>query len=222
MALVRFAGAALTLAAACVPAAELDELGKQCNDQRTCSAAYRCVMGHCALAPTHVLPPSLTTNPSFEGGLSGWHAFQSTVEAVMLADAPAGSWVTKVTWESGVYYSIDDAPQTVPQPTIGATYYAAACIAAASASAHGKRAEVILRAFDASSTVLLKGESPDVLLTDAFQLAQSQLTVPAGTDNVDVYVIQFDAQATDAFYADAVVVSQSPLGDLTCAPGATR
>jgi len=208
--------AALALAAACVPPADVDELGKQCSPDRMCSEPYRCVLGHCALPSDAGLPPSLTTNPSFESNLDGWSGFQATDDRVMLANAPDGSWVAKVTWQSGNYYSIDDAPQTVTQPVVGATYYAAACIAAASPSSQGKRAQVILRA-SSSSAQLLKSPSADVLLTDVFQLATTQLTAPTGTNNVDVYVVQFEAAAGDAFYADAIVVSATPLPALSCA-----
>jgi hypothetical protein len=222
MAALRPLGIAVALAAACVPPAEIDELGKQCSSERTCSAPYTCVSGRCSLTMPHMLPPSLTTNPSFEGTLHGWSPFNATAVAQMNAAAPDGAWVTKVSWQSGGYYSIDDAPQTVQHPTIGATYYAAACIAAASPSAHGKRAQLILRASDASNVILIKGESAEVLLADAFQLATTQLTAPTGTDNVDVYVVQFDAQAGDAFYADAVVVTTTPLPALGCTPASMR
>jgi hypothetical protein len=215
--------AALLLGAACVPPAEIDELGKLCDVGRTCTAPYTCVMGRCALVTGHpVLPPSLTSNPSFESNLDGWSAYQATDERVMLSSAPDGAWVTQVSWVSGSFYSLDDAPQTVPHPTIGATYYAAACVAAASPSARGKQTEIILRAYDASDNILLKGQSPDVLLTDSFQLAEAQLTAPPNTDNVDVYVVQYEAQAGDAFYVDAVLVTTTPLPVLSCAPGASR
>ena len=88
---------------------------------------------------------NLTSNPSFERGLSGWDFFQSDLAREQATDAPDGENVARVTLlgKPGEY-SIDDFPETVSSSRAGRTYTATAWVKATDAN-DGERICISLR-----------------------------------------------------------------------------
>ena len=164
-------------------------------------------------------PTYLTTNPSFERDLSGWIGWQSTLSRVAGAEE---AFVARVSRTTGISYSIDDEPASVPSATGGATYQATALVAAASSSAVGKRAEIVIRERTPSGDDVKLTFSTPVSLAFGYQ----KLTVsakPQSAGNVlDVFVYQGEATAGDAFFVDSIRLTATPGTGGVCNSSGTR
>ncbi|WP_395813000.1 glycoside hydrolase family 16 protein [Archangium minus] len=163
-------------------------------------------------APSQPLEPrraelaesNLVSNPSFETGTAGWASWQGTLLRETSTAAPGGSYVARVTRSTGTLYSLDDSPDTVPSAVAGTRYEASASVAAGSSSAVGKPLVIVLRERNASGAIVSVWESEPVSLKTTFQTLSVQATVQQTGDTLDVYLLQDNAVAGDAFLADAV------------------
>jgi serine/threonine-protein kinase len=103
---------------------------------------------------------NLTSNPSFERGLSGWDFFQSELAREPAGDAPDGENVARVTLQGEPgEYSIDDFPETVSASQAGRVYTASAWVKATEANG-GEPICISLREG-------LEGGGPDFPFSDA-------------------------------------------------------
>ena len=157
-------------------------------------------------------PPSgnLIVNPSFESGVGGWDGYQSTIAPVAQSAPPDGDMVAKVTATDGPSFTIDDTARAVPRTTAGKAYTATAWVRAASASSVGKSAQLKLRELDAQGHTVADVASPAVSLTSTWQQVLVQITTTTTGGSLDVRVSEGDAQAGDAFFADAFSLTPQP------------
>ena len=149
---------------------------------------------------------NLTANPSFETNLSGWIGWQSTLSRVPGAE---DAYVAKVSRTTGISYSIDDEPASVPSTTAGATYQATALVAAASSSAVGKRAEIVIRERNPSGADVKLTFSTPVYLAFGYQRLTVSAMAQSGGNVIDVFVYQGEATSGDAFFVDSIRLTAS-------------
>ena len=161
-----------------------------------------------------IQPPAgdLVTNSTFENSTNGWGAYQSALDRVALADAPNGGYAAKVSWAAGTYYTIDDDPETVLSATAGTAYTFTAYVKAASPSAVGKPARVVIRERTAAGAAVGESSSTAVALTNTFQAITVTRTAAATGNVVDLYIQQDNAVAGDAFYVDVATLVPSTAG----------
>ena len=145
-------------------------------------------------------PGNLIANPSFEVNTSGWAGFQGSLAREVLAGAPDGSAVARVTRSSGTYFTIDAGDNVAS--TAAVTYRATAWVKAASASSVGKPIQIKLRERNAGGTVIADVSSPAVNLSNSWQQLTVQRTTAAG-NRLGVRLSHQSAVAGDAFHADA-------------------
>ena len=151
-------------------------------------------------APPPPPPGNLIANPSFEVNTSGWAGFQGSLAREVLAGAPDGGVVARVTRSSGTYFTIDAGDNVAS--TAAATYRATAWVKAASASSVGKPIQIKLRERNAGGTVIADVSSPAVNLSNSWQQLTVQRTTAAG-NRLGVRLSHQSAVAGDAFHADA-------------------
>ncbi len=149
---------------------------------------------------------NLIANPSFETDTKGWYSWQGVGARVVLADAPSGAAVAKVTRKTGTKYSLGTS-SIVSSVAKGAAYKATASVKAASASAVGKSVKLVIRARNSAGDDLTSWSSAKLSLSSKFQtLSISTTNAPTGS-SLEIYVVQDSAVAGDAFYADAFTFS---------------
>ena len=161
-----------------------------------------------AVGTTPVPTGNLTSNPSFETNANGWAPWQSTLTRTALTDAPNGSYAMKVARASGTYYTIDDAPDTVPNAIAGTNYTATAYVKAAVTASVGKPIRIVVRERKVVNGALVKETSSTAVnLTTAFQkITVTHPGVKSG-EAVDMYVQQDGAVSGNAFYVDLISVT---------------
>ena len=158
-----------------------------------------------AAGTTPVPTGNLTSNPSFETNANGWAPWQSTLTRTALTDAPNGSYAMKVARASGTYYTIDDAPDTVPNATAGTNYTATAYVKAAVTASVGKPIRIVVRERKVVNGALVKETSSTAVnLTTAFQKITVTHTGVKSGEAVDMYVQQDGAVSGNAFYVDLI------------------
>lgn len=167
--------------------------------------------------------PLLISNTSFETGTGGWSSWQGSLTREARSGAPNGQYVARVTVSgSATLYSLDDAPDTVPNAPLGQSYTATAYVAAGNSGTVGKPISLIIREKSASGTTY-KLFTADTTLTTSFQRLTVTAKVERSGDTVDVYILQSQAAAGNSFLVDAVTLTESssspsgvpmPVGDL--------
>jgi PKD repeat protein len=150
-------------------------------------------------------------NPSFEAGLTNWAGYRSSLSRVQLADAPEGTTVAKVAATTTSDYTIGEVPATVGSAKAGVTYTARAFVKAASPSAVGKRVVIDMREADATR-YLRTVSGASVTLTNSFQPVTAQISGQAAGHEIDFYVLQVGGVSGDAFYVDAVTLTDGSGG----------
>ena len=152
---------------------------------------------------------NVTPDPSFESAaLTGWSSWQGTLSQAPLAAAPDGSYVARAAQAVGNEYSLELDP-AVATSAAGVTWYASGYVEAASPSAVGKTVWYTIRERNSSGETV-KRTSASATLSASFQHLSVQATALASGDRLDIYIIQENAEPADAFYADAVTLSESP------------
>ncbi|NTX34768.1 family 16 glycosylhydrolase [Myxococcus sp. CA033] len=175
-----------------------------------CTAALFTAAGP-ANAEDLALPAgNILSNPSFETNLTGWSTWQGTLARVSHASAPDGAYVVRVTRSAGDAYSLDDAPDAVASTTVGTVYRAQVFIAASNAGTVGKPVVLAVRERNGAGTSVGYAESPEVGLTTAFQQLTVETTVQQTGNTLDVYVLQSNATAGNAFLVDALTLAVVP------------
>ncbi len=149
--------------------------------------------------------PNLTSNPSFEVNTAGWFNYRSTIVREVIAGAPDGAAVAKVTRTTGADYSIDDSPDTVKPATAGDRYTARAVVRAAGPSSVGKPARITIRERRPNNAVLAQ-TTATVTLTGSFQPVSVTATVRTTGNTIDVYVMQQSAGTGNAFHVDDITL----------------
>lgn len=154
---------------------------------------------------------NLVANPSFETDTSGWGRYQATITRTQVAGAPDGVYAARVAQTTGTTFTIDDAPDTVLNAKAGVTYSARAFVRAASASSVGKTVRLYLRESTATARVRTV-QGPAVTLTNDFQAVGATISGQAAGNEIDMYVAQANAAAGDAFFIDAISLSDGSGG----------
>ena len=156
-------------------------------------------------------PPSsnLIANPSFETDDENWTSWNGAITREQVSGAPDGSWVAKVTRNSGTGFTIDDSPTTVLNAQGGVPYRARAMVKAASGSSVGKTIRIYLRERTGSGGAVRTVAGPSVTLTNSFQAVTHELT-PAAGNQLEIYVAQVGAGTGDAFHIDAIQLTVGP------------
>jgi carbohydrate binding protein with CBM4/9 domain/glycosyl hydrolase family 16 len=149
---------------------------------------------------------NLVVNPSFEKNLDGWYEWQGSATRVYRSDAPNGHYVAQVRGSGAPMYSIGDAKPLVASIPAGRSYHASAYVRAASSSASGKPLTLVLRERDGAGNVAHLWTSTAAALGPTFVEVTAEAGSPTAGDVLDVYVLQENAEAGDAFDVDAVAV----------------
>ncbi|MBY0395909.1 MAG: PKD domain-containing protein, partial [Thermoleophilia bacterium] len=142
-------------------------------------------------APLPEPPPSsnLVANPSFEVDDENWTSWNGAITREQVSGAPDGSWVGRVTRNSGTGFTIDDSPTSVLNAQGGVPYRARAMVKAASGSSVGKTIRIYLRERTGSGVIVRTVAGPSVILTDSFQAVTNELT-PAAGNQLEIYIAQ--------------------------------
>jgi len=160
---------------------------------------------------------NVTPDSSFESAaLTGWGSWQGTLSQAPLAAAPDGSYVARAASAIGNEYSLELDP-AVAASAAGVTWYASAYVEAASPSAVGKPVWYTVRERNNSGETV-KQTSVRATLSASFQHLSLEAVAVAAGDRLDIYLLQGNAESTDAFYADAVTLTESPPGSCS-SPG---
>jgi hypothetical protein len=152
---------------------------------------------------------NLVTNPSFEKSLNGWYEWQASGTRVSRSDAPNGHDVAEVTCTGGSMYSIGDSAPLVAHIPSNVAYHASAYVRAASSSSEGKPVTLVLRERNPTGDVARLWTSTSSTLGSSFQELKTVASSPTPGNVLDLYILQEDAESGDAFFADAVAVTQS-------------
>jgi hypothetical protein len=155
-------------------------------------------------------PGNLLGNPSFEDGTTGWDPVHATV--ALVAGGPLGSLAAEVcsngTGEAVGYYSLDDTPQSVPDPKVGERYAVSAWVRAGT-QAGPQTVDVVVREFDDAGNNM--GSMTPMTPDDQWRRATAQMTVqydpPA---SVDVYLASVVPAAGNCFQVDALCLQRLP------------
>ena len=149
-------------------------------------------------------PTNLLANPSYEGGLTGWYAWQSTATRIVgghtgsyaarvAAACPSGATCSSYTW--------GNVSSQVPNPPQGGAY-AASIWVKAQGGAIGKAARVVLRE-NGGATPSANTGGAAVTLTGAWQqLAVSRVITASGRSGLEMYVSQTAPAGGDALIID--------------------
>jgi hypothetical protein len=151
---------------------------------------------------------NLVTNPSFEKNLDGWYEWQGTGAREHLWGAPNGHYVAEVTCTGGSMYSIGDSAPLVASIPSNVAYHASAYVRAASSSSEGKPVTLILRERNPAGDVARLWSSTSSTLGSTFQELTTVASSPTPGNVLDLYILQEGAESGDAFFADAVAVTQ--------------
>lgn len=158
----------------------------------------------------------LILNSSFETGLSGWGDYNSDIAQLKLCGvAPDGSYVNHVTYHPGLssacacYSSADN--KVIKSTTVGMHLHAVGWIRAASVSAIGKKATLVIRENHGTN---YPGNQTIITLSASFQRVTVDFTTTYAGDTVDVYFSQQadggpGAAPGDAFDMDNVQLFSS-------------
>jgi len=152
---------------------------------------------------------NLTTNPSFESSLAGWVPVNASLSRVQLTGAPDGGYVAEVKRTSEGRFGIDDSPSTIASTSAGQSYTGTAYVRASSASSVGKRVVMLMRERNASGSIVRTGTALPVTLTNSFQRIALSVSAQGSGNNLDIYVYQESAVSGNAFYVDAITISQT-------------
>ena len=168
-----------------------------------------------AAAQTNYAPPApgnLIANGGFDTGTAGWGSFGGSLARTENGGLcwSQNTGAATVTHRSGSVYTISDS-QGGNQPTVrstvaGETFIAYATVGAASASAAGKPARIILRERVGSTGTIIKETSASFTLPSSggsLYAVVSTQAVRSGS-SLGVRIEQSDAQPGDAFTADDV------------------
>jgi hypothetical protein len=202
---------------------------KRCGVAVAACAAVSLVLVPAAAAQEeyYYAPPArgnLIANGQFDTDTSGWRSFGGT-----LARTDNGSlcWSTNsgaatVTHRTGSVYTISDS-QGGAQPTVrstvaGETFIAYATVGAASASAVGKPARIILRERVGTTGTIIKETSASFTLPSPDYVAVSTQAVRSGS-TLSVRIEQSNAQPGDAFTVDDVFLRRATREFGSATPG---
>jgi hypothetical protein len=147
-------------------------------------------------------PGNLVVNASFEDGTANWLAVNGDVTTV--DDAAVGSFAAEMCFDGdpGVgYYTLDDTPPAVANPSMGEKYVLTAWVRAGPQNAP-QTVEVVVREHDESGAPHPFGVpiSPD----GEWRKVETSLTVESENPmNVDVYAGSTSAEEGNCFQVDA-------------------
>jgi hypothetical protein len=147
-------------------------------------------------------PGNLVVNPSFEDGSVNWMANNGTVMTV--GDPAFGSFAAEVCFDGTAdagYYSLDDAPPTVANPSTGEKYVLAAWVRAG-AQTDPQDVEIVVREYDEDGA---PHPSPVPISPDGeWRKVETSLTVQSASPmNVDVYAASRSPAEGNCFQVDA-------------------
>src|SRR5690606_36773584 len=161
---------------------------------------------------------NLISNPSFESDLSGWEGWQSSLARIALADAPDGDYVVRVTRTRGASYTVDDNPATVTATLAGQTYWASACVKAASTSSQGKSVKLRLREINASGVLVKETISEAIPLATTFRQLSITATAVGSVKTLDFRILQNGAPSGDSISVDQFILELARTGNLVSNP----
>ena len=148
---------------------------------------------------------NLTTNPSFESGMTGWSAWHATSAAVTAADAPNGAKVAEVTRSaSNTSYTLEQyyAVNSANSARGGQTYTATAWVKGTTSTA-GKTVKLRLREWTGSS-VAGSAEASVTLNTSGYQQLTLTYTGKTTGQAMTLDVLREGVTAAESFYVDAI------------------
>jgi hypothetical protein len=162
-------------------------------------------------------------NPGCEANTQGWDTYQATVTRVT-SQHHSGVASCMVAYSgAGGAYTLDDYPDSVPNPPQGNQYLGSAWVRG-SGAAVGKFVQIVLRQ-KGGSAPQLNVASGHLKLTTGWQQIQVSAKINArGRTALDMYVVQGTAVAGDLFYADdfsLAVSSTAPAPTATTVPSPT-
>ena len=175
----------------------------------------------CAVVPlsfattAEALPPppgNLIANSAFDADTSGWGSFGGTLTRTESGSPclTGNAGAATATLQTGTVYTISDS-QSGNQPTVrstaaGQTYIAFATVWAASTSAVGKPARIILRERVGATGTIIKETATSFTLASAHQLVVVAATAARAGSTLGLRVEQSGAQLGDAFSTDDVAL----------------
>ncbi|MDP3998755.1 MAG: prepilin-type N-terminal cleavage/methylation domain-containing protein [bacterium] len=159
-------------------------------------------------------PANLLSNPGFELSVDPWGSWQGSVSRV--PGGHGGSYSGQVTYVGGSfpgYYSIDNGPPgEIYNPAQGQVYQASVWVKGVG-SAIGKQARLTIRVWDLPLDIQYETSGSGIIMTSNWQQLTATHTVanPNMTD-LDIYALQDNAVAGDAFLVDDFFLSVSGAG----------
>lgn len=159
-----------------------------------------------AIAPS---APKLLPNGSFELGTMRWRPHRAQVRSVVVAGAPKGSRVARVTFTGGGGdFSVGGAAARQRTPAAGTRFTATAVVRAGRTRSVGKPVRLILRERTARGRIVQQVRGAISGLGPAFTPVTAGITAKAKGSQIDVLVVQKRATRGDAFLLDAVSLTQ--------------
>jgi hypothetical protein len=164
-------------------------------------------------------PGNLIVNWGFDAGTSGWGSFGGTVSRTENSRSPAwcapNAGAATITQQTGSVYTISDS-QGGSQPTVrstvaGETFIAYASVFAASGSAAGKPARIIIRERVGATGTIIKETSTTFTMPPANEGARPMVAATAvrSGSTMGLRIEQSNAQPGDAFSVDNVFMRRA-------------
>jgi glucose/arabinose dehydrogenase/PKD repeat protein len=142
---------------------------------------------------------NLVTNGSFEGSLTGWGGYQSTLS--LANDGAVGANAAKVTGNAGVSsFSIYPPKRTVASTTAGRVYTGGAYVRS---DTPGRTVCLRIREWNASTLVAAKAVCRTTTAAWS-QFAPLPYTATASANQIDIYVSASNPIAGDSFEVDGI------------------